>query len=186
MNIGRKCRTRTTKTARGSATGATMTEVCATGSLSWTKIGASALRLRRPSMFIRYATTTIIFFVIKHDFNYFNVYFSSFPIRLAYPMLCKTLCLGDDEFWRPWKYGNKENSPKDPSWYKFWSKSVKFWECNPFVAKIGKHFARCMVLMRVYACHHGSWWSYNRARETFDLRSCGYTTNSSPMWVSQT
>ena len=38
------------------------------------------------------------FFVIKHDFNYFNVYFSSFPIRLAYPMLCKTLCLGEDGF----------------------------------------------------------------------------------------
>ena len=49
-------------------------------------------------MFIRYATTTIVFFVIKHDFNYFNVYFSSFPIRLAYPMLCKTLCLGEDGF----------------------------------------------------------------------------------------
>ena len=38
------------------------------------------------------------FFVIKHDFNYFNVYFSSFPIGLAYPMLCKTLCLGEDGF----------------------------------------------------------------------------------------
>ena len=38
------------------------------------------------------------FFVIKHDFNYFNVYFSSFPILLAYPMLCKTLCLGEDGF----------------------------------------------------------------------------------------
>ena len=38
------------------------------------------------------------FFVIKHDFNYFNVYFSSFPIRLAYPMLCKTLYLGEDGF----------------------------------------------------------------------------------------
>ena len=38
------------------------------------------------------------FFVIKNDFNYFNVYFSSFPIRLAYPMLCKTLCLGEDGF----------------------------------------------------------------------------------------
>ena len=98
MNLGRKCRTRTMKTARGSATGATTTEVCATGSLSWTKIGASALSSRRPAMFIRYATTTIVFFVIKHDFNYFNVYFSSFPIRLAYPMLCKTLCLGEDGF----------------------------------------------------------------------------------------
>ena len=32
MNIGRKCHTRTTKTARGSATGATTTEVSATGS----------------------------------------------------------------------------------------------------------------------------------------------------------
>ena len=98
MNIGRKCRTRTTKTAQGSATGATTTEVSVTGSLSWTKIGASALSSRRPGMFIRYATTTIVFFVIKHDFNYFNVYFSSFPIRLAYPMLCKTLCLGEDGF----------------------------------------------------------------------------------------
>ena len=49
------------------------------------------------------------FFVIKHDFNYFNVYFSSFPIRLAYPMLCKTLCPGEDGFWRPWKYGNQKN-----------------------------------------------------------------------------
>ena len=38
------------------------------------------------------------FFVIKHDFNYFNVYFLSFPIRLAYPMLCKTLCLEEDGF----------------------------------------------------------------------------------------
>ena len=38
------------------------------------------------------------FFVIKHDFNYFNVYFSSFTIQLAYPMLCKTLCLGEDGF----------------------------------------------------------------------------------------
>ena len=75
-----------------------MTEVCATGSLSWTKIDASALSSRRSSMFIRYAMTTIVFFVIKHDFNYFNVYFSSFPIRLAYPMLCKTLCLGEDGF----------------------------------------------------------------------------------------
>ena len=101
MNLGRKCRTRTTKTARGSATGATTTEVCATGSLSWTKIGTSALSSRRPSMFIRYATTTIVIFLIKHDFNYFNVYFSSFPICLAYPMLCKTLCLGEDGFGRP-------------------------------------------------------------------------------------
>ena len=49
-------------------------------------------------MLKRYATTTIVFFVIKHDFNYFNVYFSSFPIRLAYLMLCKTLCLGEDGF----------------------------------------------------------------------------------------
>ena len=38
------------------------------------------------------------FFVIKHDFNYFNVYFASFTIRLAYPMLCKMLCLGEDGF----------------------------------------------------------------------------------------
>ena len=38
------------------------------------------------------------FFVIKHDFNYFNVYFSSFTIRLAYPMPCKTLRLGEDGF----------------------------------------------------------------------------------------
>ena len=38
------------------------------------------------------------FFVIKHDFNYFNVYFSSFPIRLAYPMPSKTLRLGEDGF----------------------------------------------------------------------------------------
>ena len=82
----------------GSATGATMTEVCATGSLSCMKIGASALSLRRPSMLKRYATTTIVFFVIKHDFNYFNVYFSSFTIRLAYPMPCKTLRLGEDGF----------------------------------------------------------------------------------------
>ena len=73
MNLGWKCRTRTMKTARGSATGATTTEVCATGSLSWTKIGASALSSRRPSMLKRYATTTSVFFVIKHDFNYFNV-----------------------------------------------------------------------------------------------------------------
>ena len=28
------------------------------------------------------------FFVIKHDFKYFNVYFSSFAIRVAYPMPC--------------------------------------------------------------------------------------------------
>ena len=34
---------------------------------------ASALSSRRPAMFIRHATTTIVFFVIKHDFNYFNV-----------------------------------------------------------------------------------------------------------------
>ena len=38
------------------------------------------------------------FFVIKHDLNYFNVYFSSFTIRLAYPMPCKTLRLGEDGF----------------------------------------------------------------------------------------
>ena len=38
------------------------------------------------------------FFVIKHDFNNFNVYFLSFPLQLAYPMLCKTLCLGEDGF----------------------------------------------------------------------------------------
>ena len=38
------------------------------------------------------------FFVIKHDFNYFNVYFSSLKIRLAYPMPCKTLSLGEDGF----------------------------------------------------------------------------------------
>ena len=38
------------------------------------------------------------FFVIKHDFNYFNVYFSSFTSRLAYPMPCKTLRLGEDGF----------------------------------------------------------------------------------------
>ena len=38
------------------------------------------------------------FFVIKHDFNYFNVYFSSFTIRLAYPMPCKMLRLGEDGF----------------------------------------------------------------------------------------
>ena len=38
------------------------------------------------------------FFVIKHDFNYFNVYLSFFTIRLAYPMPCKTLRLGEDGF----------------------------------------------------------------------------------------
>ena len=59
---------------------------------------ALALSSRRPSMLKRYATTTSVFFVIKHDFNYFNVYFSSFTIRLAYPMPCKTLCLGEDGF----------------------------------------------------------------------------------------
>ena len=80
MNLGRKCRTRTMKTARESATGATTTEVSATGSLCWTNIVASALSSRRPSMFIRYAMTIIVVFIIKHDFNYFNMYFSSFPI----------------------------------------------------------------------------------------------------------
>ena len=57
-----------------------------------------SIKLQRPSMLKQYATTTTVFFVIKHDFNYFNVYFSSFPIRLAYPMLCKMLCLGEDGF----------------------------------------------------------------------------------------
>ena len=38
------------------------------------------------------------FFVIKNDFKYFYVYFSSFTIRLAYPMPCKALCLGEDGF----------------------------------------------------------------------------------------
>ena len=33
-------------------------------------------------MLKRYATTTRVFFVIKHDFNYFNVQFSSFTIRV--------------------------------------------------------------------------------------------------------
>ena len=56
----------------GSAAGATTIEVCATG-LTWTMIGASALSSRRPSMLKRYATATSVFFVIKHDFNYFNV-----------------------------------------------------------------------------------------------------------------
>ena len=32
--------------------------------LTWTKIGASALSSRRPSMLKRYATTTSVFFVI--------------------------------------------------------------------------------------------------------------------------
>ena len=183
MNIGQKCRTRTMKTAQGSATGATTTEVCATGSLSWTKIGASTLSSRRPSMFIRYATTTIVFFIINHDFNYFNVYFSSFPIRLAYPMLCKTLCLGADGFWRPWKYGNQKNSPKDPSWCGFSSKAIQCWECNPFwLQKLGSTLQDVWFWWG-YACHHGSLWSNNRARQTFDLGPCGYTCNSSPMWA---
>ena len=56
----------------GSATGATTTEVSVTG-LTWTKIDASALSSRRPSMLKRYATTTSVFSVSKHDFNYFNV-----------------------------------------------------------------------------------------------------------------
>ena len=72
MNLGRKCRTRTMKTALGSATGATTTEVCATG-LTWTKSGASVVSGRRPSRVKWYATTTSVFFIIKHDFNYFNV-----------------------------------------------------------------------------------------------------------------
>ena len=170
----------------GSAAGATTIEVYATSSLSWTKIGASALSSRRPAMFIRYATTTIVFFVIKHDFNYFNVYFSSFPIRLAYPMLCKTLCLGEDGFWRPWKFRNQKNYPKYRTWCGFSSKVVQCSECNPFwLQKLG------CILQDVwswwgYACHHGSWWSYNRARQTFVLGPCWYASNSSPMWASQT
>ena len=40
---------------------------------TWTKIDASALISRRPSMLKRYAMTISVFFVIKHDFNYFNV-----------------------------------------------------------------------------------------------------------------
>ena len=32
-----------------------------------------SIKPRRPSMLKRYATTTSVFFVIKHDFNYFNV-----------------------------------------------------------------------------------------------------------------
>ena len=123
------------------------------------------------------------FFVIKHDFNYFNVYFSCFPIRLAYPMLCKTLCLGEDRFWRPWKFRNQKNYPKYPSWCGFLSKVVQCSECNPFwLQNLG------CILQDVwswwgYACHHGSWWSYNRARETFDLGPYGYTSNSSPIWA---
>ena len=68
----RKCRHRTTKVSRGSAAGATMIDVCAIG-LTWTMIGASTLSSRRPSMLKWYTTTTSVFFVIKHDFNYFNV-----------------------------------------------------------------------------------------------------------------
>ena len=161
MNIGNVVLGRR-KPPGGSATGATTTEVCATGSLSWTKIGASALSSRRPSMFIRYTTTTIVFFVIKHDFNYFNVHFSSCPIRLAYPMLCMTLFLGEDGFWRPWKYGNKKNSPKDPSWYGFWCKYTQFWERIPFwLPKLGSTLQDVWFLWG-YACHHGSWWFWHR------------------------
>ena len=61
MNIGRKCHTRTTTVSRGSVAGAMTIEVCATGSFGWTKIGASALSSRRPSMLKRYATTTSVF-----------------------------------------------------------------------------------------------------------------------------
>ena len=35
---------------------------------------------------------------VRNDFKYFSVYISSFTIRLAYPMSCKTLCLGEDGF----------------------------------------------------------------------------------------
>ena len=59
--------------SRGSVAGAMTIEVCATGSFGWTKIGASALSSRRPSIVKWYATTTSVFFVIKHDFNYFNI-----------------------------------------------------------------------------------------------------------------
>ena len=123
------------------------------------------------------------FFVIKHDFNYFNVYFSSFPIRLAYPMPCKTLCLGEDGFWRPWKYGNQKKSPKDPSWWGFSSTVVHCWECNPFwLQKLGS------ILQDVgfwwgYACHHGFWWSWHRPRQYGHLGHCGHISNSSPMWA---
>ena len=72
-------------------------------------------------------------------------------------MPCKTLCLGEDGFWRPWKYENKENSPKDPSWYGFWSKSVQFSERNPFwLPKLGSTLQN-VWFWRGYACHHGSW-----------------------------
>ena len=171
-----------TKVSRGSATGATTTEVCAPG-LTWTKVSASTLSSRRSSMLKRYATTTSVFFVIKHDFKYFNMYFSSFTIRLAYPMPCKTLCLGEDGFWRLWKDGNKENPPKNPSWYGFRSKAVQFWEHNPFwLQKLGSTLQDVWFWWG-YACHHESWWSYNRARETYDFRPCGYTSNSSSMWA---
>ena len=126
------------------------------------------------------------FFVIKHDFNYFNVYFSSFPIRLAYPMLCKTLCLGEDGFLRPWKFWNQKNYPKYRTWCGFSSKAVQCSECNPFwLQKLGSTLQDVSFLWR-YACYHGSWWSWHRPRQYGHLGPCWHASNSTAMWVSQT
>ena len=60
------------KKVPGSAPGVATTGVSATG-LTWMKVGASALSLRRPSIVKRYAATLSVFFVIKLDFYYFNM-----------------------------------------------------------------------------------------------------------------
>ena len=88
---------RTTKVSRRSATGATTIEVSATG-LTWTMVGASALSSRRHSKLKRYATTISVFFIIKHDFNYFkmcNFHLLQFEYSLSHAMQ-------DAMSWRGW------------------------------------------------------------------------------------
>ena len=101
-------------------------------------------------------------------------------------MPCKTLCLGEAGFWRSWKYGNKEKSPKDPSWYGFWGKSIQFWEHIPFWLPGLGSTLQVVWFSRGCVCHHGSWWSWHRGRQFGHLGPCWYASNSTAMWVSQT
>ncbi|XBJ20840.1 hypothetical protein VPH35_011600 [Triticum aestivum] len=101
----------------GSTTGATMTEVCATGSLSWTKIDASALSSRRPSMFIR----------LSH--------------AMQNAMSWRGWVLKTMKVWKPKQILLRTHHGMDFQ--------VKLYKKAKRIAKIGKHFARCMVLMRV-------------------------------------
>ena len=101
-------------------------------------------------------------------------------------MPCKTLCLGEDGFWRSWKHGDKDNSTKDPSWLWFCCKSIQFCELIQFWLPELVSTLQGVWFSWGYASHLRSWWSWHQRKEYDHLGPCWHASSSTTMWVSQT